>query len=185
MIAGVHVEVILAASYTLFLVAAAFVLEFVARHSHRRSERYRNSGFVFFRELDYWQCPAGQQLLRDATDYKHRIVHYRAPAVACNACSLKNNCTDSNEGRLLLSHSDSWIESEVRQFHRGISLSLLILATMILVVTAIRHGEPLEILIICSFLLPIGLAAIKLLSSFSQVSARTDSSNNCVKSSSP
>jgi len=164
--AGVHVEVILAAGYAVFLMAAASVLEWAARHAHRRSDRYRNSGFVFFRELDYWQCPAGQQLLRGVTDYQRKIVHYRAPAAACNACSLKNNCTDSNEGRLLLSHSDSWVESELRRFHRGISLSLLILATAILIVTATRHGKPMEILIISCFLLSIGLTAPKLFSSF-------------------
>ena len=43
---GVHVEVVLAASYAIFLVGVAFILEFLERHSHQRSERYRNSWFV-------------------------------------------------------------------------------------------------------------------------------------------
>ena len=41
MMSGVHVEVVLAASYAIFLVGVAFILEFLARHSHKRSERYR------------------------------------------------------------------------------------------------------------------------------------------------
>jgi hypothetical protein len=57
MISGVHVEVVLTASYAIFLVGVAFVLELLARHSHKRSERYRNSGFVYFQQLDFWQMP--------------------------------------------------------------------------------------------------------------------------------
>jgi hypothetical protein len=166
MISGVHVEVVLVATYAIFLAGVAFVLEFLAQHSHKRSERYRNSGFVYFREMDSWECPAGRQLLRIETDYQRRIVHYRAPADACNACSLKNNCTDSSEGRLLSSHLDSWVESELRRFHRGISLVLLLLAAVILVAETIRHAEPRELLLSGCLLVPVGLAETKLFASF-------------------
>jgi hypothetical protein len=107
MISGVHIEVVLGAIYAIFLVAVAFLLELLARHSHKRSDRYRNSGFVYFRKMDLWECPAGRQLPRIETDHQRRIVRYRAPAEACNACSLKNNCTDSDDGRQLESHLDS------------------------------------------------------------------------------
>src|SRR6185437_11572228 len=80
MISGVHIEVILAATYVVFLLAVAFALELLARHSHQRSESYRKSGFVYFRELDAWECPAGQQLLPHETHFHRKIVHYRAPA---------------------------------------------------------------------------------------------------------
>jgi uncharacterized membrane protein len=166
MISGVHVEVVLAASYAIFLVGVAFILEFLARHSHKRSERYRNSGFVYFQKLDLWECPAGRQLLRTETDYQRRIVHYRAPADACNACSLKNNCTDSNDGRLLKSHLDSWVESELRRFHRGISLALLLLATVILIAETVRHAEPRELFLVGCLLVPVSLAETKLFASF-------------------
>lgn len=166
MISGLHVEVLLAAIYVIFLVALAFILELLARHSHQRSERYRNSGFIYFPASDSWECPAGQQLLRHETDYSQRIVHYRAPAAACNGCSLKNNCTDSNEGRLLKSRMDSWIESELRRFHRGISLALLLLAGIILVAEAIRHSSHQDLLVIASLLLPVGIAETKLITSF-------------------
>ena len=164
MMSGVHVEVVLAASYAIFLVGVAFILEFLARHSHKRSERYRNSGFVYFQEMDVWECPAGRQLRRTETDYQRRIVHYRAPADACNACALKNNCTDSNDGRLLKRHLDSWVESELRRFHRGISLVLLLLATLILIAETVRHAEPRELFLVGCLLFPVGLAEAKLLS---------------------
>ena len=166
MISGFHIEVILAASYAVFLAGLAFVLELLAQHSHKRSERYRNSGFVYFQKLDLWECPAGRQLLRIDTDYQRRTVHYRAPADACNVCSLKNNCTDSNEGRLLRSRLDSWLESELRRFHRGISLVLLLLATIILVAEATRNAAGRDLLITICLLLPVTLAETRLFASF-------------------
>ena len=166
MISGVHVEVVLAAGYVTFLAAAAFVLELLARHSHKRSDRYRNSGFVYLQKMDLWECPAGRQLTRADVDYQRRIVYYRAPAHACNACSLKNNCTDSDDGRLLESRLDSWLESELRRFHRGISLALLLLATIILVAEAVRHAAPRELVIVGCLLLPVAFAGMKLFASF-------------------
>ena len=166
MISGVHIEVVLAAVYAAFLAGAAFVLEALAQHSHKRSQSYRNAGFVYFEKLDSWECPAGRQLLRVDTDYQRRIVHYRAPPEICNACSLKNNCTDSDEGRLLKSHLDSWVESELRRFHRGISLVLLLLATIILVAEAVRSATPRDLLVVGCLLVPVGLAGTKLFASF-------------------
>lgn len=166
MIASVDNEVLLAVSYATFLVGVAFVLELLARHSHKRTEVYRNSGFIYRQKLDLWECPVGRQLLRIETDYRRRIVHYRAPAEACNACSLKNNCTDSNEGRRLETGLDSWLGSELRRFHRGISVALLLLATVILLAEAVRHAEPRELVLVVCLLVPICLAETKLLSSF-------------------
>ena len=162
MMSGVHVEVVLAASYAIFLVGVAFILEFLARHSHQRSERYRNSGFVYLHDMDVWECPTNRQLRRTATDYQRRVVHYRAPADACNACALKSSCTDSDDGRLLKRHLDSWVESELRRFHRGISLVLLVLATLILIAETVRHGEPRELLLMVSLLVPVGIAETQL-----------------------
>jgi hypothetical protein len=166
MISAVHVEVVLAAGYAVFLAAVAFVLELLARHAHKRSEGYRNSGFVYFQKMDLWECPAGRQLPRTETDYQRRVVHYRAPADACNACALKKNCTDSEEGRLLEVRLDSWLESELRRFHRGISLVLLLLATIILIAESVRHPEPREVLLASCLLVPVGLAEAKLFASF-------------------
>ena len=165
MIEGLHIEVLLALTYALFLMAVAFVLERLARRSQKRAEGYRNSGFIYFRELDYWECPAGHQLVQLQTDYERRVTLYRAPASACNSCSLKLNCTDSDEGRLLETRLDIWFESELRRFHRGMSLALLLLATIILVAEIVRfpHLRDREALLV--LLLPLGLAQLKLLPS--------------------
>jgi hypothetical protein len=166
MITGIHNEVLLAVSYATFLVGVAFVLELLARHSHKRSNIYRNAGFVYRQKLDLWECPVGRQLLRTETDYQRRIVHYRAPADACNACSLKNNCTDSDDGRRLETRLDSWLESELRRFHRGISLALLLLATVMLLAEAVRHAEPRELGLVGCLLVPLGIVETKLFTSF-------------------
>ena len=165
MILGVHVEVLLALIYAFFLIGVASFLEFLARHSHKRAEGYRNSGFTYFHELDRWNCPAGQQLLPLKTDHRRRVTVYRAPASACNSCSVKSSCTDSSAGRLLERRLDSWIESELRRFHRGISLTLLVLATILLVAEAFRYSHPHDREALLGLLLPLGFAQLKLLPS--------------------
>jgi hypothetical protein len=162
MIPGIHPEVLFAVGYALFLGAVAALLESLARHSHRRSQSYANAGFVFFQDRDLWECPAGRQLTRADVDYSHNIVYYRAPASACNTCVLKSNCTDSEEGRLLTHRPDSWLESELRRFHRGISLALLVLAVLILVVEAVRFSGPRNLLALGIVLIPSSVAASRL-----------------------
>lgn len=165
MIWGVHLEVFLALAYALFLMGVAFLLERLARRSQKRAEGYRHSGFIYFRDLDYWECPAGHQLVQLHTDHQRRVTTYRAPPSACNSCSLKLNCTDSDEGRLLERRLDTWIESELRQFHRGISLALFLLATVILLGEIVRYPPLRDREALVALLLPLGLAQLKLLPS--------------------
>ena len=165
MIWGVHLEVFLALAYALFLMGVAFLLERLARRSQERAEGYRHSGFIYFRDLDFWECPAGHQLVQLDTDHQRRVTTYRAPASACNSCSLKLNCTDSDEGRLLERRLDTWIESELRQFHRGISLALFLLATVILLGEIVRYPPLRDREALVALLLPLGLAQLKLLPS--------------------
>jgi len=173
MIPGVHLEVFLAAAYALFLVGAAALLERLARHSHQRANRYQASGFVYHQHLDQWECPMGQPLTRSGIDDERRTVRYRAPARSCNSCSLKNNCTDSDQGRVLEQHLDSWIQSELRKFHRGFSLALLLLAIVILVAQSVRHAEPRELALLLILLVPISIAETKFLIAFRASRARS------------
>jgi len=154
----VHLEVLFAEGYALFLVLVAATLEFAARHSHHRSERFRNTGFVYKRHLDVWECPTGHHLKREKTDFQGKIAHYRAPAHKCNACPLKNDCTDSDHGRLLESRMDGWLQSELSRFHRGISITLLLLAVFILLIEMMRYSENNDRIALAILLLPIGLA---------------------------
>src|SRR5215470_2325007 len=165
MVWNLHVEVLLALGYSLFLAGVAFLLELLARYSHGKTERYKDAGFIYFRELDYWECPAGQHLVPVHTDPRLRVSRYQAPAHACNSCSLKFKCTDSDSGRLLERRLDLWIESELRKFHRGISLVLLVMAMIILSAEAFRYQYPHDRQALLALLFPLGFAQLKLLSS--------------------
>lgn len=165
MIYGVHTELFLAVGYVVFLSGVAFVLEAVARYSHTRSENYRNAGFSYKQKMDQWECPMGRPLVRSHTDHLQQITYYRAQAHDCNACSVKINCTDSDEGRVLESRLEFWVQSELRRFHRGISISLLVLATIILLAETTRHAEPRELGVIGALLIPLVAAETKLLTS--------------------
>ncbi|MBV9490234.1 MAG: hypothetical protein JO069_10985 [Verrucomicrobia bacterium] len=166
MIHGIHLEVVIVDAYALFLVGVAAILEFVARHSHERSEHFRNSGFVYKRGLDVWECPTGHHLERERTDFERKIAHYRAPAHKCNNCRCKQDCTDSDRGRLLESRVDSWLQSEMSRFHRGISLALFLLATIILVGEMFRDPDRSDWLAIAVLLLPIGFCGSRHLAAF-------------------
>jgi hypothetical protein len=142
------------------------VLEYLGRHSHRRSEHYRNSGFVYKQKHDAWECPAGQHLTRVETDFERRVARYRAPAHKCNACHCKKDCTDSDDGRELESRLDAWLQSELSRFHRGISLALFLLANLILAAEMVRYRELREWLLLGIVLAPVCLAGSKLSVSF-------------------
>jgi hypothetical protein len=158
MIYGMHIEAILAAAYAVLLVSIAGVLEYLARHSHRRSEHYRNSGFTYKHKQDVWECPTGHHLTRVETDFERKIARYRAPAHKCNVCHCKKDCTDSNDGRELESRLDTWVKSELCRFHRGISLSLFLLAVILLAVEMLRHNDWRDWMLLGVLLAPIGFA---------------------------
>lgn len=178
MIHGVHIEVLLAAGYALFLVGVAAILEFVARHSHHRSEHFRNSGFVYKQKLDVWECPTGHELKRVRTDSVRKAAHYRAPAHKCNACHCKKDCTDSDDGRLLESRLDAWLQSELSRFHRGISLALLLLAVIILLAEMVRNPERHDWVVLVVLLLPIGFAGFTHLVTFLQPTIKSNPSSH-------
>jgi hypothetical protein len=165
-IAGIHAEVWMAAGYALFLVAVAAGLELLARQSHKRSERLQLSGFKYHQEHDAWECPTGQRLGRFETDYKLHVVRYRAIGHICNCCGVKKNCTDSDDGRTIERPIDSWLRSEIRLFHRGISMALVLLAAVILIAEIVHFQQPRDSLLLGGFLAPIGLFGAKIASEF-------------------
>lgn len=162
----IDLEVFLAVGYSVLLVAIAFGLEMVARHAHRRSVRWRVVGFQYRHQHDFWECPAGERLLRVAFDHGRRVARYRAPAHACNACALKPLCTGSDQGREIEHQPDAWLESELARFHRGLSLTLLVLAAAWLVAEMFQHQKPVELLLLSGVLAPIALLGSQLLSAF-------------------
>jgi hypothetical protein len=52
-------------------------------------------------ERDVDRCPRGQELKLEWIDEAGERTVYRARAASCNACSVKDECTRSKQGRLL------------------------------------------------------------------------------------
>jgi hypothetical protein len=134
-----HTEVLLVGAYALFLLLAGRLLERTAGHIHRRAEHWRTGGFTYHHHLDAWECTQGQQLWPTQVDHELRVIRYRAKAPVCNACPIKSDCTDADDGRELTVALDPWPHSEAGRFHRGISLVLVVLAATFIVIEAARH----------------------------------------------
>jgi len=152
-VTGVDAEILAASAYSIFLLIVAACLEAAARHSHRRSERMRVAGFRYDAQSDLWTCPNNEKLLRAEVDYQSRVVFYRAAAHACNRCPIKERCTDSMDGRVIEHRPDSWLDSELRRFHRGISVALVALSSVILTAELIRYPAQMDRVVTGSLLL--------------------------------
>lgn len=161
-----HPETLLALGYALFLILAALGLDALARHSHRRSEHYRTVGFRYHENLDLWVCPEGERLHRIETDHQLRLVRYRARAHVCNACRLKDACTDSDRGREITRAIDSWPHSEAGRFHRGIALAMVGVAALVIAAGAALHHAAADLAVLAAAMAVDALAAIFLLADF-------------------
>jgi hypothetical protein len=163
---SVHAETLFAAGYALFLVMAAVGLDLLARHSQRRSERYRTAGFTYKSSSDAWECPQGERLVRIDTDPELRMIHYRARAHVCNSCRLKEGCTDSEQGRTITRPMDSWPHSEAGRFHRGIALVMVCLGALVIAAGAGMHHGPGDLVVLGTATALTALAAVALLADF-------------------
>jgi hypothetical protein len=136
--AGISLEFILMLGYAISLAFIALLLEGAARHSHRRSLRTTTAGFTYHPDRDVWRCPQDQHLFPIFSDSEKGVVIYRAPASVCNSCRSKAACTDSNHGREIEQRDVNSVEYGMKRFHHAISITLLVLACLILGVEAIR-----------------------------------------------
>ncbi|HSK84473.1 MAG TPA: hypothetical protein VK902_13905 [Rubrobacter sp.] len=163
---AIHPEVFLAAGYAIFLVCVSLGLDFLARHSHARSERYRTAGFTYYHANDAWICPEDQLLLRSEVDHGRRLVRYRGRPQICNNCPTKLECTDSDEGREVVHAMDPWPHSEAGRFHRGISLAVVLIAGLILAAETLRKHTLLELAVLGAVFLAVVLTAWHLHAAF-------------------
>jgi Transposase DDE domain len=152
-------ETILAAGYASFLLLSAFLLEWLSAYTHRRALRFRTAGFVYDADRDHWRCPEGEHLWPHHLDHERRLVRYRARAHVCNACPVKERCTDSDHGREIVRPLDPWPHSEAGRFHRVIALSLVAIAALVAVVELGRHHGTNETAVLVGVLVAVGLAA--------------------------
>ena len=166
MIGPLHLEVVLAAGYAVFLLVAAAGFEWFGGLSHRRSGQFRTAGFKYHRQLDVWECPCGYHLHPHYRDPVREVVRYRAAASTCNACASKPACTDSDLGREIIHSSAYWIETQAGRFHRGLSFTLLLLAALVLVVEMFRYPASPELLLLGCVLLLVAARGLWLIRAF-------------------
>ncbi len=148
-------EVLFAVGYAVSLTASAFSLEWLSAHTHRRALRFRTAGFTYDEARDFWLCPQGEQLWPHKLDHEQRLMRYRARPGVCNACPAKHRCTDSDRGREIVRPLDPWPHSEAGRFHRVIALTLVVLATVILLAELARNHTVAETAVLVSSLLPV------------------------------
>jgi hypothetical protein len=137
---GVPLEFFLMLGYAVSLALIALSLELVARHVHQRSLNGSTIGFTYHKDRDVWQCPQDQHLFPVFADTAKGRVIYRAPASTCNACRSKHACTDSDSGRTIERKVSSGLEYGMERFHRAMSITLIILACLIVGVEFFRVG---------------------------------------------
>lgn len=137
----VSLEYVLMLGYAGTLAMIALVLELAARHAHRRSLETRTVGFTYHPDHDIWKCRHGQHLFPIFAESSERMVIYRAPASTCNACRSKADCTDSANGRQIERRIPQGLEYGMQRFHRAMSVTLLVLANLIIAVEFLRCPE--------------------------------------------
>jgi heme A synthase len=176
--AGVPLECTLMLGYALSLALIALALEWIAGHAHRRSLGQSTAGFTYHPDRDVWRCPRDQHLFPVFSDTGRGRVIYRAPAATCNACPSKAACTDSSDGREIERNTLSELEYGMKRFHRAVSLTLLVLACVILVVELARAGELYPRIALASTLTLFCVIIQQLSAKLSQGSQRSQSSQN-------
>jgi hypothetical protein len=169
---GIHPEVFLASGYAIFLLGFAIGLDLLARHSHVRSERYRTTGFTYHPSHDAWICPEDEILMRSEVDHARRLIRYRGRPQICNHCPSKADCTDSDEGREVVRAMDPWPHSEAGRFHRGISLTVALIAGLLLAAETIRNHAAIELAVLGA-----GLAAVTLVAWYLHAAFRATPAN--------
>jgi len=153
----------LVAAYALFLVAAGWGFDLMARKSSARAARWRTGRFVYHADHNAWVCPQDQWLWPTSFDPVHRVMRYRASPSACNSCPVKSTCTTSFHGREVSREVDPWPHSETGRFHRGIACVVLGLALIMLLGMLIARHSPAEILVLIGTAVIVVAAGIPLL----------------------
>jgi len=133
-------ECMLMVAYAVVLALMAFLLEWASHHAHRRAQSASTVGFTYHPSQDIWKCPRDQHLFPVFSDVAKGVVVYRATAAACNICPSKPACTDSSHGREIAQRTLGEVEHGMTRFHRGLSLTLLTLASLMLLVELFRAG---------------------------------------------
>jgi transposase len=82
-----------------------------------RTRFFGRDRFTYDPHRDVYHCPDGQALRFRKHKFTERTRVYQAPAVACNACALKPQCTPSAKGRQVKRSFDETYLDRVRGYH--------------------------------------------------------------------
>ena len=82
-----------------------------------RTPFYGQQEFQYDPQQDAYTCPQGALLRLKKHRYTERVKEYRADAATCNACPLKEHCTESRRGRSLKRSFDEEYLERVRASH--------------------------------------------------------------------
>jgi transposase len=74
------------------------------RDSRQRNGRFSDEAFSYDPQDDVYLCPGGQRLPRRRYDRHREACQYQGPAKLCQACSLREQCTEAKRGRTLWRH---------------------------------------------------------------------------------
>lgn len=145
-----HVDaaVWLAAGYGVFLLAAAFGVDRMARRAAARTAAWHQGGFTYHADHDAWLCPQDQWLWPRSFDPDNRVLRYRASPAVCNACPVKSTCTSSDHGRQVNRNVDPWPASEAERFHRGIACTVAVLGLLWPTGMLLGARRPAEVLVL-------------------------------------
>jgi hypothetical protein len=83
----------------------------------KRAGFFGPEAFTYDEEQDVYTCQNGTVLRFRGNHYDARARAYQAPASACNACPLKAQCTDSQQGRIFTRSFDEPYLDRVRGYH--------------------------------------------------------------------
>lgn len=169
---GISLEFVLMLGYAISLGFIALLLELVARHAHRRSLASSTAGFTYHPDRDIWSCPRDQHLFPILSDSAKGVAVYRAPASACNSCRSKAACTDSDHGREIEKRDLNGLEYGMKRFHRVMSITLLVLASLMLFVELFREGSFFARVILIAVLMLFCMIVQRLCTNLAQWNAR-------------
>lgn len=74
------------------------------KDGQNRNGKFPDEAFTYDLKDDVYLCPAGQRLHRARYDRNRETFQYQGKAKVCKACSLRDQCTDSQTGRTLRRH---------------------------------------------------------------------------------
>ncbi len=78
---------------------------------------FRKDDFAYDAERDVYRCPAGELLRNTGARKKLRLTRYVADPAVCNACPLKNRCTEGKSGRAVNRNFDEEYFEKVKGYY--------------------------------------------------------------------